>query len=187
MAAYKEMSATDHEDRRARVEAWKAERPDANEPEPVAMFNPGAIVFVDGRYGGTLSDVGEVWPLAEKWIGRLLGFLPEKHRIEYWRERAERGEILLTLFLDTSAHNIVGAGTIECGTHEDSQVTLGRVMTLDPLDLSALSHACECVAVLTDTTVVALWSPKPVPVVPGYFSILNHEGHWQGVRVRPMQ
>jgi hypothetical protein len=60
-------------------------------------------------------------------------------------------------------------------------------MTLDPLDLSALSHVCECVAVLTDTAVVALWSPKPVQVVPGYLSILNFEGHWQGVRVRPMQ
>jgi hypothetical protein len=187
MKPYAEMTPADNEECRARIEAWKAQRPDAPEPEPTPMFNPSAIVFVDGGYGGTLSDVGEVWPLAEKWIARLLGFLPGKHRLEYWRERAERGEILLTLFLDTAAHKIVGAGTIECGTHEDSQVTLARVMTLDPLDLSALSHACECVAVLTDTTVVALWSPEPVPVVPGYLSILNFEGHWQGVRVRPMQ
>jgi hypothetical protein len=178
----------EREERRARIESWKAQRPEASEPEPTPMFNPGAIIFVDGRYGGTLSDVGEVWPLAERWIARLLGFLPEKHRLEHWRERAERGEMLLTLFLDTSAHKIVGAGTIECGTYENSEpLTLARVMTLDPLDLSALSHACECAAVLTDTTVVALWSPKPVPVVAGYLSILNFEGHWQGVRVRPMQ
>jgi hypothetical protein len=176
-------------DKLARLKAkLHAGRPDAIEADIVPICRPGAIAFVDGRYGGVSDSIDEVWPHAERWLQWFADLLPVRHRVEYWRERMEAGAMILTAFFESQTWHCVGAGFINCELSGDNKpIVFAPANTLRDVNLSDLARIAESVALRTEADAVHLWTAEPWPVVPGYQAQACFFGQLQVAPVRPIQ
>jgi hypothetical protein len=163
-------------------------RPDAIEAEIVPMWRPGAIGFVDGRYGGVSDSVDEVWPHAERWLQCFADLLPVRVRLDYWRERIDSGAMILTAFFESQTWHCVGAGFINCEISGDGRpIVFAPAMTLSDVNLSDLARIAEATALRTEADEVHLWTHEPWPVVAGYQPQVCFFGQLQVAPVRPLQ
>jgi hypothetical protein len=62
-----------------------------------------------------------VWPWIEGYLTALLRLLPCKHRLEYWRERIERGATLALAFVESKDMLVRDAGILNCETSDDGK------------------------------------------------------------------
>ncbi len=190
MKSHSDMTPAEREAKRAELTAHLADRPEAVESEDPGIFEPGAIVFVDGRFACMSHDIAAMWPVAEPLLCSLLDFLPLKHRLEHWRERIESGAMLLMVYFSTSGGTRVSAaGILSYEPAPDGQpIIFAPVMTFDAIALEDAAAIAECAAVAAGANVVCMMAPrKVVAPLPGY--VVIDDGVWrlQGVRVRPMQ
>jgi hypothetical protein len=163
-------------------------RPDAVEADIVPIWRPGAIGFVDGRYFGVSDTVDEVWPHAERWLQCFADLLPVRVRLDYWRERIDRGAMILTAFFESQTWHCVGAGFINCELSGDNRpIVFAPAMTLSNVNLSDLARIAEATALRTEADEVHLWTHEPWPVVAGYQPQACFFGQLQVAPVRPIQ
>jgi hypothetical protein len=183
-----EMSLVERAEFEARLAANLVQRPQAQETGLVPLFSPGAICFLDSRYGGISPSVGEVWPMAERWLAHFLDLLPRRHRLEYWRERIDCGATLLTLFVNSVDWRVVGAGIVNCERSDDGKaIVFAPVMTFAEIDLADLSKISEAIALMTGAESVQLWTPQAAPIVAGYHCEACWFGQLQVSPIRPIQ
>jgi hypothetical protein len=169
---------------RAQLEHWLAQRPEAAESAEPAHFKPGVVGFLDGEYVAVGSDVGAAWPMVEWWINSFLELLPMRHRLEYWRERIQRGATLATWFVDRECVTC-GAGIINIERDDASAAgVFAAVMTFGPIDLTGLSEVCEAIALGKGVETVRLWTPVPAAAVLGYRAESCWFGQMQTAAVR---
>ena len=91
------------EELQARIVELEALKPAAAEPAIVPMCAPAIICFRDGRYESVCNEPGALWPNIAYLIEGLLGMLPYRHRLDYWRERIEMGATLGLAFAELRA------------------------------------------------------------------------------------
>jgi hypothetical protein len=175
-----------------RIAYLKAEvhkrRPDATETAIVPAWNPGAVVFVDGRYFDVTGNIAEAWPHAERWLQMMLDLWPVHWRLDYWRERIDRGAAIMTAFFDSQTMRCTGAGFINPEMGDDGGTyVFAPVMTVSDVNLSDLAHIAESFALRTEVDSVQLWTPTPQPLVEGYQLRGCVFGRLQAAPVRPIQ
>jgi hypothetical protein len=188
MILYSEMTPEQQAETRARLDAHQASKPPAIEPDAPSPFEPGVVFFEDGQYCAVSPDVAMVWPWIDYIIEMLLRFAPSRHRLEYWRERIERGATLALAFVDSKDMLIRDAGILNCETSDDGKpIVLVAVCTFDQLNLEHASKIAEIAALALGAEQVHLWTPKAVPVVPGYHVESCWFGQLQVADVRPIQ
>jgi hypothetical protein len=153
----------------ARIAELQALKPLAVEPEIVQHFAPGCICFLDGAYAAVSPSIQVIWPSIEYIIDGLLGMLPVQHRLEYWRERIERGATLALAFADTEQGFIRDAGILNVETTEEGKnLAFVPVCTFRQLDLTHVARIGESIALRLGLQDVQLWTPQAVPIVAGY-------------------
>jgi hypothetical protein len=183
-----EMMPVERAEFEARLAADLTQRPEAQEAEIVPLGAPGAICFLGSSYGGVSPSIGDIWPMAERWLSCFLDLLPYKHRLAYWKERIDCGATLLTLFVNPHDWRVTGAGIINCELADDgTPVVFAPAMTFNELDLADLSKIAECIALVTGAQSVHLWTPKEAPIVAGYHAEKCWFGQLQVAPVRPIQ
>src|SRR5688572_14954565 len=162
-------------------------RPDATEPAIVQTWNPGAVVFVDGRYFDVTGNIAEAWPHAERWLQMMLDLWPVHWRLDHWRERIDRGAAIMTAFFDSQTMRCTGAGFINPEMGDDGGTyVFAPVMTVSDVDLTDLAHIAESFALRTEVDSVQLWTPTPQPMVDGYQLRGCVFGQLQTAPVRPL-
>ena len=164
-----------------------AMRPAAIEPEIVQTFNPGVICFMDGRYCAVSPDIAVMWPHVGYIIDGLLGMLPVRHRLDYWRDRIDQGATLALAFADSEQNIIRDAGILSCELDDDGKLVVAVfVCTFRQLDLDHASKIAECVALRHGAESVHLWTPYAVPLVSGYRVENSACGFLQTVAIEPI-
>jgi hypothetical protein len=187
MKPYRDMAPEEKAEARAILDAVDDAKPEAPEPDAPAIFQPGAVVFVDDRFRAASPDLALLWPMAQQWIEHMLSFLPRRHRVEYWRERVERGASLLVAFFDTEA-NVAAAGIVNLEALDDGRrVACASLMTFNERDLSDLSMICETIALLSGAQGAAIWTPQPVALCSGWSHEDSACGFLQTIAVEPLQ
>ena len=181
------MTSEQRESALAEFERMHASLPEAKLADSPALFNPGIVVFLDGRFQGFISDVAQFWPDLSHWVAALLELMPMRHDLEKWRERIERGATLTAWFINSDGATD-GVGIVNCELMDEGKpVVFAGVQTYWPIDLTDLATGCEFIATVTDAAGVTLWTPGPVPLVQGY----QLEGCWFGqmqfAPVKPVQ
>jgi hypothetical protein len=172
----------------AKVAAHQASKPQAFEPCIPATFDPGVVFFVDGRYCGVSPDIVTPWSWIELHIESLLGLLPMKHRLDYWHERIRCGATMALAFTSSRDWQTEGAGILNCELSDEGKpIVLVAVCTFEPLRLDDAARIAEASGVVLGAEQVHLWTPTPVPMVPGYTHTDCWFGHLQVANVRPIQ
>lgn len=174
--------------RAARIAELDAARPAAIEPDIVQTFNPGVICFMDGQYRAVSPDVAIMWPHIGYLIEGLLGMLPARHRLDYWRQRIDSGATLALAFADSEQNIIRDAGILNCELDDEGKpVVAVLVCTFRKLNLDHVARIAEAVALKHGAAAVNLWTPYPVPVVAGYQVENCACGFLQTVAIEPIQ
>jgi hypothetical protein len=184
-----EMTAAE---RVARIAELEAALPQAPEPECAPLFTPGAICFRGSQYIAVSPTVGLVWPLIEGHIARLLEQIQVtsglRHSVEYWRGQFEKGSAIPLAFSNAEGTQITDAGIINLELDDDGKPMVGvMVYTLRDLDLQHAARIAESIALKFGADFVKVWTPLPVPLVPGYRVEACRYGQLQVAAVRPIQ
>lgn len=176
------------EESRARIAELDALKPAAAEAEIVPFCAPAIICFSNGTYTAVCNDPAALWPHVGYIIEGLLGMLPYRHRLDYLRERIEKGATIGLAFADTDQNFIREAGFMGPEIDDDGRpVVFAAICAFRDLDLEHVARIAESVALKTGAVGVRLWTPHAVPVVEGYQLEGAFAGQLQVAPVRPIQ
>jgi hypothetical protein len=179
-------------ERVARIAELEAALPQAPEPECAPLFTPGAICFRDGIYTAVSPTIDLVWPLIEGHIARLLEQIQVtsglRHSLEFWHGRFEKGSAIPLAFSNPEGTQITDAGIINPELDDDGKPMVGvMVYTLRDLDLQHAARIAESIALKFGAERVKVWTPLPVPLIPGYRVEACRYGQLQVASTRPIQ
>jgi hypothetical protein len=188
MDTLKSMTPDQRAEAEARVAAHQASKPAAIETDGPAVFTPGTMIFVDGQYRCTSPDTARPWPWVRLHIEGLLSLLPARHRLEYWRERVERGASLLMVFFNSDGREVVAAGLMSLELFDDGRrMAAASILTFSDIDFTDLSAICETIALLSGAQGASIWTPQPVTLCPGWSHEDSISGFLQTIAVEPLQ
>ena len=169
------------------LEQWHAKRPDAELIDGPAIFNPGVVVFLDGKFHNVAGDVAGAWDFLAPYLGALLSFAPAKHPLEAWRDRALTGRSLLVAYVDGAEQKLVGAGFLGCEESDGKSMTLAAVCSFQDLDYSDLIALTETIACIAGTDSAGLATVKETPLFAGYIEVPLGLFFAQAIPVQPIQ
>jgi hypothetical protein len=181
-----EMTAAE---RVARIAEMEALKPLASEPEIVPLCAPAVICFAgNGHYATVCNEPAALWPGMEHIFECLLGMLPYRHRLDYLRERIEKGATMGLAFSDTEQNFIREAGFIGPEIDDDGRlVVFAAVCTFRDLDIEHVARIGESIALKTGAAGVRIWTPAKMRLIPGYQPESAFAGQLQYAAVRPIQ
>jgi hypothetical protein len=191
---YAEMSPAERAEADAMLAAAEAARPEGSEPEPVGHFTAGVFVFIDGSFRGITSDIATCWASLLPSLDGLSRQLPIAHRVDYWRECVEAGNMIALAFLDMAEARMIGAGLLNCEPTADGRRIISvAIQSLAPIDLESVSNVAEAAAITMEADAVQIWTPLEAPLAPGYQRMLSLNadglecGYFQVAATRPIQ